>query len=71
MNVMTIHGETWYSYDFPVSVGGYTFNVIFNQGPGSSVQTVDITGLSKDTYYELGTKAGDGKYNVSDVTSKH
>lgn len=71
MNVMTIRGETWYSYDFPVSVGGYTFNVIFNQGPGSSVQTVDITGLSKDTYYELGTKAGDGKYNVSDVTSKH
>ena len=72
MHATTINGESWYYYDFDINKGGYTVNVIFNQGKvANAVQTKDIVGVSKDTYYELGVADDTGKYSVVDVTSKH
>ncbi len=72
MLTTTINGDTWYYYDFDINTGGYTVNVIFNQVLATGrVQTKNITGINKNTYYELGAVDNTGKYGVVDVTSQH
>lgn len=39
-------------------------NVIFNNG---SEQTIDITNVTKDTYYELDSKNSEGKWTVKEI----
>ncbi len=58
MNVTNVSGDDYYYYTFRnVS----NVNIIFNNG---SEQTVDINNVTKDTYYVLSTKNGEGKYTV-------
>lgn len=61
----TIRGIKFYYRTFRVPTGTYKFNLIFNQG-SSAGQTVDITGLNKDTYYEISSTTS--KYTVRDIT---
>jgi hypothetical protein len=46
---------------------GYSMNVIFDQG-SSEAQTVDITGITSDRYYEISTSTN--KFEVRDITSE-
>lgn len=63
-----VKGDKFYYRTFTLPTSDYTFNIIFSQGDGSH-QTVDITGLSKDTYYEISSTTS--KYTVTDVTSQY
>ena len=42
-------------------------NIIFNKGD-SNGQTVDITDISSDRYYEIASETN--KYTVNDITSQ-
>ena len=63
-NTKVVKDATFYyrTFDFPSL--DYYFNIIFNNG---SQQTLDITKLTKDTYFEL--VEGTGKLSVKDITS--
>ena len=63
-----VKGEKFYYRTFEVGEEDYTFNIIFDQGDGSH-QTVDITGLNKDTYYEISSTTN--KYTVKDITAQY
>ena len=64
----TVKGDKFYCHTFDVTAEDYTFNIIFSQGDGSH-QTIDITGLSKDTYYEIASTTS--KYTVNDITAQY
>ncbi len=61
-------GDLFFYHTFDVTAEDNTFNIIFSQGDGSH-QTVDITGLNKDTYYEISSTTN--KYTVNDITSEY
>ena len=62
-----ISGKKFYYKTFDINTENYTFNMVFNNG-NKGKQNVDITGIEKDVYYQLGAVGSDGKYKVSDVT---
>ncbi len=61
----TIRNTKFYYRVFPVYNDSYTFNIIFDQG-SSGKQTVDITGLNSDRYFEVTSTTN--KYTVRDIT---
>ena len=64
----TIAGTRYYYRTFNVSAeSDYSMNVIFDQG-SSDAQTVDITGITSDRYYEISTTTN--KFEVRDITSE-
>lgn len=63
-----VKGEKFYYRTFTIPTAGYMFNIIFNQGDGTH-QTVDITNLTKDTYFEISSTTN--KYTVTDITSQY
>lgn len=63
----TIRGVKFYYRTFRVPTSTYKFNVIFNKG-GSTGQTVDITGLNSDRYFEISSTTN--KYTVRDITEQ-
>jgi len=61
-----ISGDKYYYRTFTVSAEpDYSMNVIFDKG-SSSGQTVDITGITSDRYYEIASTTN--KYTVNDIT---
>ena len=63
-----IGGIKFYYRTFNVSAeAGYAMNVIFDQG-SSEAQTVDITGITSDRYYEIGERNSEGKFTYHDMT---
>ena len=61
-----INGTKYYYRTFNVSAeDGYSMNVIFDQG-SSQAQTVDITGITSDRYYEITSTTN--KFTVRDIT---
>ena len=65
----TVGDATFYYRTFTVAnESGYSMNVIFDQG-SSEGQTVDITGITSDRYYEVGARGDDGKFTFRDITS--
>ena len=67
-NTTTVKGEKFYTLDFDITAEDYTFNIIFSQGDGSH-QTVDITNLRNDVYFEISSTTN--KYTVNDITSQY
>ena len=63
-----VKGEKFYYRTFTKPTADYVFNIIFNQGDGEH-QSVDITNLTKDTYFEISSTIG--KYTVTDITSQY
>ena len=60
MNEKTVDGYDYFYYTIEVAENTASVSVVFNNG---SEQTVDLTGVvTKDTYFELGGKDGNGKY---------
>ncbi len=65
-----INGSRYYYRTFSVSAeSSYSMNVIFDQG-SSDAQTVDITGITSDRYYEIAPTMEGNKFTVNDITSK-
>ena len=63
-----INGVKYYYRTFNVSAeDSYSMNVIFDQG-SSDAQTVDITGINSDRYYEIATAMDGNKFTVNDIT---
>ncbi len=64
---VTIGGQRYYYRTFSVAdEEGYTMNIIFNKGSNAG-QTVDITGIDSDRYYEIASTTN--KYTVRDITA--
>ena len=64
-----VKGTKFYYRTFNVSAeAGYSMNVIFDQG-SSDAQTVDITGITSDRYYEISSTTN--KFTVRDITSDY
>lgn len=63
-----VKGEKFYYRTFTKPTADYVFNIIFNQGDGEH-QSVDITNLTKDTYFEISSTTN--KYTVTDITSQY
>ena len=59
----TINGEEWFYQTFTLPASITTFNMVFNQGNGKP-QTVDVNGITSDSYFLIGNKSGD-KYTVT------
>ncbi|MBP5560410.1 MAG: starch-binding protein [Muribaculaceae bacterium] len=57
-----IDGDTYFYHTFEKESEDYSFKVIFNNNDGK--QTVDITGITDDVYYELGPIDASGLYTV-------
>ena len=65
-----VKGATFYYRTFNVAdEASYSMNVIFDQG-SSEAQTVDITGITSDRYYEIGDRV-DGKFTYRDITADY
>ena len=63
-----ISGVKYYYRTFNVSAeANYSMNIIFDQG-SSDAQTVDITGITSDRYYEIATEMDGNKFTVNDIT---
>ena len=67
-DIRTVRGTRFYAHPFDITAEDYTFNIIFSQGDGGH-QTVDITGLSQDTYFEISSTTN--KYTVRDITADY
>ena len=64
-NSVTVDGTAYYKYTFDSSIK--SLNVIFNNGTD---QTVDITGVTEDTFYRLDSQSGKTiTVTVLDVTN--
>lgn len=63
-----VKGEKFYYRTFTKPTADYVFNIIFNQGDGKH-QSVNITNLTKDTYFEISSTTN--KYTVTDITSQY
>jgi alpha-amylase len=64
----TINGKTWYYKTYTINSNDDVVNFVFSTGSGSP-QTVDITGINKDAYFEISTTTDNSKYKVNDMTS--
>ena len=62
-----IKNAKFYYVSYPINEEDYTFNILFTNKQGN-IQTVDITGVNKDVYYQLNVINGQGKYTVTNVT---
>ena len=63
-----VKGTKFYCHSFDITAEDYVFNIIFSQGDGGH-QTIDITGLNHDTYYEISSTTN--KYTVRDITADY
>jgi len=65
-----INGTQYYYRTFNVSAeSSYSMNIIFDKGQGQQ-QTVDITGITSDRYYEIADHMEGDKLTVNDITSR-
>lgn len=69
----TVHGDTFYYHTFESTDENFKFNLIISNGSsGNNNQTVNITNISEDVYYELGSNnGGAAKYSVVDVSTQY
>lgn len=63
---VTIRDEKFYYKSFPIDEEDYTFSIVLNAK--GQPQTVDVTGINKDIYLQLGSLNGQNKYTVTNVT---
>lgn len=64
-------GYTWYTQSIKITREGLLpVNMVFSTGSGSP-QTVDVTGLTSDSWFVIENTKEGGKYVVSDVTADY
>ena len=68
----TMNGKTWFYKTYDITSADDYVSFVFSIGTSataSSNQTVDVTNVTKDAYFEISSTRTNGKYNVNDVTS--
>ena len=66
-----VGGKTWYTQTYTINEDYDAVSFVFSTGSGSP-QTVDITDVTSDKFFEISnTKNSDGKYLVNDVSSQY
>lgn len=65
----TVGGKTWYWREYSIDTGKDVVNFVFNNGNG--IQTVDKTGITQTTFFEVSTEKDGEKYTVKDVTGTY
>ena len=66
----TIGGKTWFSKKFTINSEDDAVSFVFSTGTGSP-QTVDVTNVTKTSYFEISTDKDGDKYKVNDVTGTY
>jgi len=64
----TADGKTWYYQTYNISSADMELNFVFSTGTGSP-QTVDCTGVTEDTYYEVSSEKDGSKYLVNKTST--
>ena len=66
-----IGGKKWYTQTYTINEDYDAVSFVFSTGSGSP-QTVDVTNVTTDKFFEISTtKNSEGKYLVDDVTSQY
>ena len=63
----TINGKTWWYKTYTINSKNDCVNFVFSTNEGKP-QTVDITNINRDTYFEISTDKNDDKFTVNNVT---
>ena len=67
---MEVGGKTWYTKQFSINDDADAVSFVFSTGSGSP-QTVDVTNVSEDKFFEISSEKDGDKYLVNDVTSTY
>ena len=67
---VTVGGRQWFARTFRITAADYYVNVVFSTKTGSP-QTVDVTDITHDAFYEISSSQAGGKNLVTDVTSQY
>lgn len=66
-----VGGKKWYKQTYTINEDYDAVSFVFSTGSGSP-QTVDVTNVTTDKFFEISTtKNSEGKYLVDDVTSQY
>lgn len=63
-----VAGKTWFYKSYTMNTADDFVNFVFNLN--QSTQTVDVTGINRDSYFIVNSTKQDGKYTVTDVTEE-
>ena len=66
----TIGGKSWFSKKFTINSEDDAVSFVFSTGTGSP-QTVDVTNVTKTSYFEISSDKDGDKYKVNDVTGTY
>lgn len=66
----TVGGKTWYTRQFTINEEADAVSFVFSTGSGSP-QTVDVTNVSTDKFFEISSEKDGDKYKVNDVTDNY
>ena len=66
----TIDGKQWFSKSFTINSEDDAISFVFSTGTGSP-QTLDVTNVTKTSYFEISSDKEGDKYKVNDVTGTH
>lgn len=66
----TIDGKQWFSKSFTINSEDDAISIVFSTGTGSP-QTLDVTNVTKTSYFEISSDKEGDKYKVNDVTGTH
>ena len=67
---MEAGGKTWYTKQFSINDDADAVSFVFSTGSGSP-QTIDVTNVSEDKFFEISSEKDGDKYLVNDVTSTY
>jgi alpha-amylase len=68
----TVNGKTWFTKSYNITTADDYVNFVFSIGTSSNAssnQSVDVTGVTQNAYFEISSTKLNGKYTVNDVTS--
>ena len=63
-------GKQWFTKTYTINEEYDAVSFVFSTGSGSP-QTIDVTNVSKDAFFEVTTQKDGDKYKVNDVTSAY
>ena len=65
-----VGGKTWYTQSYTINNEYDAVSFVFSTGSGSP-QTVDVTNVTTDKFFEISTSKNGDKYLVNDVTNNY
>ena len=69
-NTTEVGGKTWYTQTYTINEDYDAVSFVFSTGTGSP-QTVDVTNVTTDKFFEISTSKEGDKYLVNDVTGTY